>query len=226
VAAAEPSLGGGATGIWSGEVRTHVCHAPGSRDGSRVAVVAAVEQAGSDREPATNIAIAARLGTIRSESKGDHLGNEGPNPRTSADPDTGPRVLGLAFAWIFLALSLVAGSAPYTGEAIGFYVPVPARVEIVDHVVPAVVTSLVALYSLAIGRFPFTGMLVVSLAGLWMTATHAPLLANALGGVEPMSAALWHSLPGIGLFIAALVGIAVLWNDSDQRGAPGHASDR
>ncbi len=98
---------------------------------------------------------------------------------------------------------------PYIGPALA----TETRVEIADHVIPAVVILALSLAVLAAGRRaegPGAVMLAmgltVALAGLWMFLTHVPLLAQAFRGEAPMSAAVWHSLPGL-----AVIALGVSW---------------
>ncbi len=108
-----------------------------------------------------------------------------------------------------LAIGAWAVLPPYVGPALA----TEARVEVADHVIPAVVILALSLAALAAGRraeSPGTAMfaagLTVALAGLWMFLTHVPLLAQAFRGQAPMSAAVWHSLPGL-----AVIALGVTW---------------
>lgn len=97
-----------------------------------------------------------------------------------------------------LVLGAWAVLPPYIGPALA----TEARVEIADHVIPAVVVLALSLAALAAGRraegtVMFAAGLTVALAGLWMFLTHVPLLAQAFRSEAPMSAAVWHSLPGL-----------------------------
>jgi hypothetical protein len=84
---------------------------------------------------------------------------------------------------------------------------VPHRIEVGTHAVPAVIAGVVAVAGLA-GRLPLVSALIAVLAGLWMTATHVPLVGQARDGLVPWDAALFHSLPAflvLGLSVAAAV---------------------
>lgn len=96
--------------------------------------------------------------------------------------------------------------APYASTAAGFHVPVPARVEFVDHVVPGVIILGVALFAMFRGRLPLPAALAATLGGFWMTMTHLLTLRDGFQGTISVQAALIHSLPGI--FILVLAGAA------------------
>lgn len=108
-------------------------------------------------------------------------------------------------------LAVVAGLAPYTGPLFGFVLLTRPLVEVVDHVVPAGAVVAVAGYGIASARLPLWAALVAVLAGFWMTATHVPLLAQAADGGIDLPTALWHSVPGIVLLLAAAGAAAVAW---------------
>lgn len=106
---------------------------------------------------------------------------------------------------------------PYTGPELA----TAARVEVADHVVPGALVLLVALASIVLSRRtapPATAMLVagltVTLAGLWMTFTHVPLVAQAIDNEVPMGAAVYHSVPGLAVLALGLVWAAAYWRDS------------
>lgn len=136
-----------------------------------------------------------------------------PEPQRAAPS---PRAVALGSA----GLALIAGSAPYSGEAFGLVVPVEPKVEIVDHVLPAAVVLVAALVNLYAGKTTLGGVLTIALAGLWITATHAPLLIDAGAGNVGWAAALWHSLPGIAIFIGALLTTVALWRAEDASARP------
>ncbi|MGH9268325.1 MAG: hypothetical protein ACRD0D_09120, partial [Acidimicrobiales bacterium] len=80
---------------------------------------------------------------------------------------------------------------PYSGPALN----TAAKVEFVDHVVPSVAILLVAVASHVLARTRpkpggalFMCGLVVLLAGIWMTATHLPLVAQATREEAPWGA--------------------------------------
>lgn len=103
-------------------------------------------------------------------------------------------------AIVLAILGAVGLLAPYTGKPLGFVVYVEPVVEVVDHVVPGVLVLGFAGYMLGVRRVALVPALGATLAGLWMTATHVPLIVQASSGRVGWGAALWHSLPGFALF--------------------------
>jgi hypothetical protein len=90
---------------------------------------------------------------------------------------------------------------PYLAVPLGLEVDVPGLVEVVDHVVPGALVAGAALYLVTLARRRLLAGVqsallaggVCFLAGFWVLATHAPLLAEAARGSVSWSAALWHS---------------------------------
>ena len=100
---------------------------------------------------------------------------------------------------------------PYLATAVGLEVDVPARVEVVDHVVPGALV--VAVSGVLVGlrdRLDPEGLPALSLigvaclAGFWTTSTHVPLLAEAADGVTSWGAALLHFSSGPPVVAVAL----------------------
>ena len=81
------------------------------------------------------------------------------------------------------------------------------QLEFIDHVVPGAVVIGVSLLALLIGRRartlgPLFGVgLVIVVAGLWMDATHLPLVLQATRNEAPWGATLYHSLPGLAVLL-------------------------
>lgn len=75
------------------------------------------------------------------------------------------------------------------------------RVEVADHVVPAVVATvsfaMLTVWTRAdrMTTWMLGAGLVVVLAGLWMTLTHVPLVAQAAMGQVPWRATVLHGVP-------------------------------
>lgn len=87
------------------------------------------------------------------------------------------------------------------------------RVEIADHVIPGmVVLIVVAAAFLATRRATLAATvllaagLVVSLAGLWMTSTHVPLVVQSIRQQVPWAATIHHTAPGL-----AVLGVGLFW---------------
>ena len=114
-------------------------------------------------------------------------------------------VLGALGAWSILP--------PYVGPAVGLELDVPSRVELVDHVVPGaavVALSGAALLAVRGGTDAGDGLAVLAaaclcfLAGVWETASHIPLLADAGDPGAPWGAVLLHLTPGPALSALSL----------------------
>ncbi len=87
------------------------------------------------------------------------------------------------------------------------------RVEFIDHVVPGVVVIVVSLISAAVtrrsatpGPFLFVAGLVVLLAGLFMVATHVPLVMQATRDEAPWGGTVFHTSAAL-----AVLGLGLLW---------------
>lgn len=111
-------------------------------------------------------------------------------------------------AVVLLVLALWAIVAPYADGLIGLRVSVRAAVEVADHVIPGLVAGAAAVVLVLRPRLSLEMGLVVSLAGVWMIATHVPLVADAARGAVSMGAAVWHVAPGVALLISALAVVA------------------
>lgn len=114
------------------------------------------------------------------------------------------------YAIALAAAAAWAAAVPYLGRAVGARVDVPAHVEVIDHVLPALVV-LAAAALLAVRR-PDVGATAWSvaagatfLAGAWIVMTHAPLLGEALSAVTPWRAALLHLGAGLPVLLIGLV---------------------
>ncbi|MDP9387163.1 MAG: hypothetical protein M3Q48_04360 [Actinomycetota bacterium] len=106
---------------------------------------------------------------------------------------------------------------PYTGPELA----TQTRVEVADHVVPALVVLALSLFALARARrpapgaFPLLAGLGVLLAGFWMTATHVPLVAQAARGEVAAGAAAYHSVPGVAVVVLGTVWAWAHWSDAE-----------
>ena len=125
--------------------------------------------------------------------------------RSSAAPVT-------AFPSVLLAAGLVIGlyamlPAIFTGG-----IHLRRGVEIVDHVVPAVVVLILTVVAIVKGAKPESLMLasgvVIVLAGFWMVATHVGLARQALNGQASRAGAAYHC--STALAVGAL-GVAWVW---------------
>lgn len=111
--------------------------------------------------------------------------------------------------------------APYAGRPVGLIVDAMPIVEVVDHVIPGAAVLAVAGLSLAAGHRFFAGSLLVLLAGIWMTATHVPLLVQAANGGASISAALFHSIPGLVIMVLGAIAVVA---DAAAAGGTGAAA--
>lgn len=81
--------------------------------------------------------------------------------------------------------------------------------EFIDHTVPGAIVIALSLLALVRGRpgrpgapsLLFYAGLGVAVAGVWMTATHIPLVKQALQGQAPWDATLHHSLPSAAVLL-------------------------
>lgn len=109
-----------------------------------------------------------------------------------------------------ILVALLGGWAiatPYADSVIGLEVDVRPAVEVVDHVIPGIAVVLAGVALAASPRALLSSGLVVGLAGVWMTATHVPLLADAGDPGTSVGAAAWMTAPGLAVL---LVGGAVV----------------
>lgn len=97
------------------------------------------------------------------------------------------RILLCAGAW--------AAGVPFLGDALSLRLGVSRSLEVIDHVVPAAVVLFAAVAGHGAARagmaWLLTGAAVV-LAGIWITATHVPLIGAMADGGAPAGAALLH----------------------------------
>ncbi|MDP9073650.1 MAG: hypothetical protein M3N98_05635 [Actinomycetota bacterium] len=118
---------------------------------------------------------------------------------------------------------------PYLGLVVAAWAALPRFVsppfhtrsanEVADHLVPAVVVLAVSLgahLAARHGRQSGPGMLlgglVIMLAGLWMCATHLPLLVQALRHTAPWPATVHHVAAAIGVFAVGATWAVLYWN--------------
>jgi len=129
-----------------------------------------------------------------------------------------PRLLPL----VGLPVALWASLPQYSGPAIN----TSATAEVVDHIVPAVLILLCSLAAIAVSRRPqgpgavrFIAGMGVLLAGLWMVATHFPLLTQTMrGGPEAASwaATTYHISSALAVFGLGLLWSTVTWSEADD----------
>lgn len=125
-----------------------------------------------------------------------------------------------ALPFLGLVVALWALLPPYSGPELA----TEMRVEIADHVVPSVLMIVLSVAALVRSRRAGPGsesgsfMLIVGLgillAGLWMVATHVPLVAQARRGEVPWGTAGYHTAPGLAVMLLGLAWTALHWNDA------------
>ncbi len=133
-------------------------------------------------------------------------------PAAVAGPDL-PAILPFAGLLVALWASLPRYSGPRLNVA--------QSTEMVDHVFPAVVVLLASLAGIAVSRrsegpgsVRFLGGLAVLLAGLWMMATHLPLVAQASRGDAPWPATIYHTSSALAVFGLGLLWASVTWSEA------------
>lgn len=113
-----------------------------------------------------------------------------------------------------IVVAVVASVAPWIAKAAGLPLPVSTSLEIVDHVVPGIVVVGASALLLS-GRLPAFAALIATLAaalaGLWMTATHVPLLWQARTVLVDWPTALTHSVPVIATFALTIPPAVWAW---------------
>lgn len=120
-------------------------------------------------------------------------------------------------AGVLVLLGAWAVVAPYGGRPLGFVVQTLARTEFATHVVPGVPLLAVAAFALVTGRFPLPAALVGVLCGFWMSGTHLPLLLQAVQGTVSWPTALWHSTPGLAVFVLTAAIATDAWLEARDR---------
>ena len=156
---------------------------------------------------------------------GKAKGKAEPAAAEAAAPPAGPdlpRLLPL----IGLPVALWASLPQYSGPAIN----TSNTAEIVDHIVPAIFIVLCSLVGIAASRraagpgaLRFIAGMGVLLAGLWMVATHFPLVTQTMrGGPEAASweATIYHSASALAVFGLGLLWSTVTWSEADDSSQP------
>ncbi len=117
--------------------------------------------------------------------------------------------------WVGVLIGIWAVLPPYSGPSLD----TAQRVEVADHVVPGVVmvataaAAYVASLRAAGATWLLMAALLVTLSGVWMTATHVPLVAQALRQEAPWAATLYHTVPSVVVLGFGLVWAGSYWAD-------------
>ena len=116
---------------------------------------------------------------------------------------------------VLAGMAIWSAATPYIARAVGWEVPVPDVVEVVDHVVPG---ALALSAALGLGRPGRSGLRdpdlrllavgVAVLSGVWVAASHAPLVLDASRGAVGWGGALLHARAGPLLLAPALMLLA------------------
>ena len=142
-----------------------------------------------------------------------------------AAPAPGPDLAKL-MPLVGLGVAVWASLPQYSGPKLY----VEASKEVADHIIPAILVLLASIVGILAGRRPqgpgalrlIAGMAVL-LAGLWMMATHVPLLLQTIrGGPDAASwpATIYHFASALAVFGLGLLWSTVTWaeaDDSDQK---------
>ncbi|MDQ3630405.1 MAG: hypothetical protein M3417_03835 [Actinomycetota bacterium] len=123
-----------------------------------------------------------------------------------------PRPVELRGTVALAALGAWTIVVPYLATLLGLEVKVPSLVEVVDHVIPGALVAGAGLYLASLARrralAGASSALLAGgacfLAGFWVLATHAPLLAEAARANLSWSAALWHSATALPIVALSL----------------------
>ena len=99
--------------------------------------------------------------------------------------------------------------------------------EVVDHVIPAIVVLVASIAGIIASRraqgpgaIRFLGGMAVLLAGLWMMATHLPLVAEATRGDAPWPATIYHTSAALAVFGLGLLWATVTWAEAGEASKP------
>ncbi len=117
---------------------------------------------------------------------------------------------------IGLAVAVWASLPQYSGPHLNTE---PAK-EVADHIFPAILVAAASLAALVVprrgegpGLTRFVAGAAVLLAGFWMVATHAPLLAQAFAGDAPWPGTIYHSSAALAVFGLGLMWTVSHWGD-------------
>lgn len=121
-----------------------------------------------------------------------------------------------------LGVAVWASLPKFSGPALN----TQAAVEFTSHIIPAVLVALASIVGILAGRRPqgpgalrLIAGLAVLLAGMWMMATHLPLVAQAMRDEAPWPGTVYHFASALAVFGLGLLWSTVTWaeaDDSDQ----------
>lgn len=124
---------------------------------------------------------------------------------------------------VAVGVALWASLPKYSGPALN----TSADAEFASHVLPTVVILLAAMVGVLAGRRPqgpgalrlIAGMTVL-LAGVWMLATHLPLVAEAMSDEAPWPATIYHTSSALAVFGLGLLWSTVTWSEAGDDSEP------
>ncbi len=129
-----------------------------------------------------------------------------------------------------IAVAVWASLPQYSGPKLN----VASSKEVADHIIPAVVVLLASFAGIWASRRPqgpgairFMGGMAVLLAGLWMMATHIPLLAQTIRGdadAASWPATIYHFSSALATFGLGLLWSTVTWSEAADEPAPASTS--
>ena len=146
---------------------------------------------------------------------------DAPEP-VAATPAPGPD-LAKMLPVVGVGVALWASLPKYSGPTLN----TSADAEFASHVLPAVVVLLAAIVGVLAGRRPqgpgarrlIAGMIVL-LAGMWMLATHLPLVAQAARDEAPWPATIYHTSSALAVFGLGLLWSTVTWSEAGGDSQP------
>jgi hypothetical protein len=122
-----------------------------------------------------------------------------------------------------LFVAVWASLPKYSGPKLN----VEPATEVADHVIPAILVLVCSLVAIAAGRRAkgpggtrFLCGMGVLLAGLWMMATHLPLVAEANRGEAPWVATIYHTSAALAVFGLGLLWATVTWSEAGDDAKP------
>lgn len=131
----------------------------------------------------------------------------------------------------------LARMLPVVGLGVAFWASLPkysgpelnttASAEFASHIIPAVVVVLASIVGILAGRRPqgpgalrlIAGMTVL-LAGMWMMATHLPLVAQATRDEAPWAGTVYHTAAALAVFGLGLLWATVTWSEAGDESQP------
>lgn len=132
-----------------------------------------------------------------------------------------PSSLKQSLPFVGLAVGVWAMAAPYV--LLGPDLNAASKNEFADHVVPGILMLVLSLVMVVRARsgastagasFPLIAGFGIVLAGIWMTATHLPLVRDARNDIVDGGVAAWHTLPGLVVLAVGLVWAVTFWSDA------------